>query len=122
MGKSEECVNQHWLWALVMPLYHCTGVCVFVRKVSGQPSISRAEYGGEAVSMVYRAGHHEGKSLTSGTQAQPRNGVSFSEGLAQASCSHPHKFLQTIQFYLTFIGLHLTFPSTDLFFFLTTQL
>lgn len=47
-------------------------------------------------------------------------GISFSEGLAQISCSCTSKFPQTIQFYLTFIGLHLTFPSTaNVFFFLS---
>ena len=45
------------------------------------------------------------------------HGISFSEGLAQISCSCTYKFPQTIQFYLTFIGLHLTLPSTAGFFF-----
>lgn len=54
--------------------------------------------------------------MISETETQPKNGVSFSEGLAQVSHSHTHEFLQTFQFYLTFIGLHLTFPSAvDLF-------
>lgn len=45
------------------------------------------------------------------------HGILFSEGLARASHLHTHRFLQTIQFHLTFIGLHLTFPSAVNIFF-----
>lgn len=56
MGKSEECVNQRWLWALAMPPESHTERCmrkVFIRKVTGQASISRIKHSGEEVSMVY---------------------------------------------------------------------
>lgn len=74
--------------------------------------------------MVYVQGNMEGeKALISGTQTQPNTWDLIFRESRQVSCSPTYNFPQTIQFYLTFIGLHLTFPSTAyIFFFLTTQL
>lgn len=46
-------------------------------------------------------------ALVSALQTQPNRQVIVTAGLAQAS----YKFLQTVPFYLTFIGSYLTFPS-----------
>lgn len=46
-------------------------------------------------------------ALVSAPQTQPNRQVIVTAGLAQAS----HKFLQTVQLYLTFIGSYLTFLS-----------
>lgn len=62
-----------------------------------------------------------GESFGRGAQTQPNTRNRFQRVLPRFPV-HAPKFPQTIQFYLTFIGLHLTFPKHSRHFFSSDKL